>query len=79
MSYKNIDKNNMMEDIFLSVACILSIVIMYFFASVTDIFNTRTAVDYISYSVCVVVLAKVLFHVIKIIYLKIKNKSGSRD
>lgn len=69
-----IDKDNMLEDIALSIACILSVVIMYFVSSATSIFNTHTAVDYVTYSACVVVVAKITFHIIKLILKKIKNK-----
>lgn len=70
---KRIDKHAMFEDIFLSIACILSVIIMYFFSSITKLFNTHTAVDYVTYSVCVVVVAKILFHIMKSIYEKIKK------
>lgn len=71
---KIIDKDNMLEDIALSIACILSVVIMYFVSSITSIFNTHTAVDYVTYSACVVIVAKITFHIIKLILKKIKNK-----
>lgn len=70
---KKIDKPAMLEDIFLSIACILSVIIMYFFSSITKLFNTHTAVDYVTYSICIIVVAKILFHIIKLIYEKIKN------
>ena len=70
---KKINRVAMLEDIFLSIACILSVIFMYFFSSITHLFNTHTAVDYVTYSVCVVVLAKIIFHIIKSLYEKFKK------
>ena len=70
---KKIDKSAMLEDIFLSIACVLSVVVMYFFSSITHLFNTHTAVDYVTYSACVVVLAKIIFHMLKSLYEKFKK------
>lgn len=74
---RSIEKDNMVEDIVLSISCILSVIIMYPF-SFASIFNTNTAVDYITYSVCVVVVAKMLFHILKFLYNKIKNNKNRK-
>ena len=74
MDIRNEDhKQNMMEDIFLSIACVISVIITYPICSVVGLFNTHTAMDYITYSVAVVVVAKITFHLIKLVYNKIKK------
>lgn len=70
---KDLHKQNMTEDIFLSIACVISVIITYPITKSIGLFNTHTAADYITYSIAIVVVAKVTFHLIKFIYYKIKK------
>lgn len=75
MSNVKYNKQNMIDDIILSLSGILSIIIVEFIIAQLQIFGYNIKENCIFYAICVIILSKSIYHFVRVVIRKFKNKN----